>query len=114
MLLKSQRLTTELFGNIIEKGQSFHCPFLILRVIKVGNNKERSRFAVSVPKKVAKTAVLRNKIKRRVYSIVKSYEFKIKSDLHAIFIAKTGTEKLSFTDLKMEIEKIFVKSGILK
>ncbi len=111
MLTKSKRLSTALFSDIIEKGQSFHNPFLIIKVKKTD---KISRFAVSVPKKVAKTAVLRNKIKKKIYSIIKNFEKKIILGFNVIFIAKIGVDKLKFTDLSNEIDKIFVKIGILK
>ncbi len=111
MLNKSKRLNTASFINIIEKGQSFHGPFLIIRAKK---SDTKSRFAVSIPKKVAKTAVLRNKLKRRVFSIIKELELSLLPNFEVILIAKNGIDKLDFVELKSEITKIFVKIGILK
>lgn len=109
MLPKSKRLSTEAFTEIIGKGQSFHGPFLIVRVIPSAGN---SRFAVSVPKKVYKLAVSRNKLKRQIYSIIK--KFPIKTGYSVVIIVKSGIEKLDFNQLCVEIEKIFVKSSLLK
>ena len=109
MLPKSKRLSTETFKKIIEKGQSFHSPFLIIRVYK---NAKQSHFGVSVPKKVSKLAVSRNKIKRQIYSMVT--KLNVKEGLEVIIIVKVGFEKLSFIEMKEELEKIFVKSGLLK
>lgn len=109
MLPKSKRLSTETFKKIIEKGQSFYGPFLIVRVYKTA---EQSHFGISVPKKVSKLATSRNKIKRRIYSIIGKLD--IKSGFSVIVIAKTGFEKLTFLQTKDEIEKIFVKSSLLK
>ncbi len=109
MLPKSQRLGTKAFTEIIGKGQSFHSPFLILREIFSHKN---SSFAVSVSKKVAKLAVDRNKIKRQVYSSIK--KLNIKSGHKIIIIMKAGAQKLPFKDLALELEKIFVKSGLLQ
>jgi ribonuclease P protein component len=109
MLPKSKRLTTEAFKEIIEKGRSFHSPFLITRIsLSEGSTK----FAVSVPKKVSKLAVNRNKIHRRVYSILR--HLPIISGFRVVIIMKIGSQNLSFVDLSSEIEKIFVKSGLLK
>lgn len=82
-----------------------------MRCVK-GQNE--SRFAVSVPKKVVKKAVLKNKIRRRTYSLIKSFKSRLKSGFYILIIMKSGAEKLSFGNLKDEIEKIFVKSGVLK
>ena len=111
MLPKSKRQGTKAFEEIIKKGQSFHGSFLILRRLMT---KQTSHFSVSVPKKVAKSAVLRNKIRRRVYSVIKHLEDRIRPDYGVIVIMKTGSEKLKFSVLSSEIEKIFVKSELLK
>ncbi|MDO8430597.1 MAG: ribonuclease P protein component [Candidatus Taylorbacteria bacterium] len=109
MLPKSKRLTTEAFKEIIEKGQSFHSPFLILKVCLSDNS---SKFAISVPKKSAKLAVSRNKIRRQIYSIIKNLH--IKSGYNVVVIVKSDISKLDFKNLSAEVEKIFVKSSLLK
>jgi ribonuclease P protein component len=78
------------------------------------NLEGKSRFGVSVPKKVAKTAVERNKIRRRVYSVIKKVESLLITGKNSIFIMKAGSEKIGFEELTNEIKKIFVKSGLLK
>lgn len=109
MLPKSKRLSTETFKKIIEKGQSFHGPFLIIRAYKTA---KQSHFGISVPKKVSKLASSRNKIKRQIYSIIS--KLNIKEGFEVIVIAKTGLEKLNFDNIRDEVEKIFVKSSLLK
>lgn len=109
MLPRSKRLSTEAFNGIIGKGHSFHGPFLILRAIQ---KEGATRFAVSVPKKVAKLAVSRNKIRRQVYSAIDKLD--VKSDFEIIIIMKVGSDKLSFASLSNEVKEIFVKSRLLK
>lgn len=111
MLPRSERISTELFKEVIQKGAIHHSDFLILRSQKT---LILSRFGISVPKKVAKTAVLRNKIKRRLYPIIKSLKPRISIDTNTIVIAKSGLEKLNLKQTQDEVIKIFVKSGILK
>ena len=88
-----------------------HSPLFVIKSI---STQETSRFSVSVPKKVAKTAVQRNKIRRQTYAAIRNIEPLIKSGLSGIVVAKTGAEKLSFEALTLEIKDIFVKSGFLK
>ena len=95
----------------MEKGRMTHSPLFVIKSI---STQETSRFSVSVPKKVAKTAVQRNKIRRQVYSAVKKIEPQVKSGLSGMIIVKAGSEKLSFEALTVEIKDIFVKSGFLK
>ena len=111
MLSSSTRLTTRLFKETIEKGRIFHSPFFIVRVVK---SQGLSRFSVSAPKKVAKTAVERNKIRRRVYSALRHVYPKVQSGFHGIFIAKSAVVKSSFTELSSDISSLFVKIGLLK
>lgn len=109
MLPKSKRLSTEVFQGIIEKGQSIHSPFLILRKSPVAGH---SHFSVSVPKKVAKQAVARNKMRRQIYSIIE--KMSVKEGQNVIIITKVGSEKLSFSQLSDELSTLFVKSSLLK
>jgi ribonuclease P protein component len=111
MLPKSKRLSTKAFTGIIEKGQSFHGPFLVIRVI---SSETHSSFAVSVPKKVAKLAVDRNKLRRQIYSIISAIDSKIVKQGKVVIVAKTGTNKLPYEELTGEIHRIFVKAGLLK
>jgi ribonuclease P protein component len=111
MLPKSKRLSTKAFTEIIEKGQSFHGPFLIVRVTA---SDTQSSFAVSVPKKVAKLAVDRNKLRRQIYSVISTLEDKIVKQGKVVIIAKAGLEKLLFGEFGDEINQIFVKTGLLK
>lgn len=111
MLGRSNRLTTELFKEIMEKGHGFHSPFFLLKLQK---SDDLSRFGVSVPKKVAKTAVLRNKLRRRVYTVIRNLEDRIERGLLVVLVLKIGSEALKMDELFKEIEKIFVKSGVIK
>lgn len=111
MLHKTQRLSTEIFKEVIEKGQAFHSPFLLLRAIL---SQGESRFAVSVPKRVSKTAVGRNRLRRQAYSIVGQMKARIEEGFLVVMVCKPGAEKLKVDNLREEIEKIFVKSGVIK
>ncbi len=111
MLPKTKRLSKELFTRVMEKGQVFHCPFFLLRVA-LGQG--YSRFAVSVPKKVSKTAVGRNRLRRQVYSIIQSLENKIDQERLIVIVLKAEAAKLKTKELGSELEKIFVKSGIIE
>jgi len=111
MLPKSKRLTTKAFTEIIEKGHSFHGPFLIVRVTA---SDAKSSFAVSVPKKVAKLAVNRNILRRQIYSIIATLDGNIVKQGKVVIVVKVGADKLPFEELTGEINKIFVKAGLLK
>ena len=121
MLPRLKRLTTELFKEVVQKGSISHGTFSVIRcqnrpdrLVSSKNSSNFSRFGVSVPKRVAKTAVLRNKIKRRIYSIVRKFENRIITGKNVIIIMKNGAETAKYKELEQDIETIFVKSGLLK
>jgi len=79
-----------------------------------------SRFAVSVSKKVAPTAVERNRIRRRTYAALRSFfdEKGLKPatnfPIEAVLVAKNGIQKLNTVEILADIRSSFVKNGILK
>ena len=82
MLPKKIRLTTSLFDQVFKVGKVQHGKLFWMRsfLLPLGFS---SRFAVVIPKKVASTAVLRNKIKRLVYQ-------EIEALLAEVPVVKTG------------------------
>lgn len=111
MLPSSKRLTIPLFKTVLEKGKIFHSSLFIFKAIKIEG---QSRFSVSVSKKVAKNAVLRNKIRRRVYSNIASVYPSIVNGIHGVFIAKSPIINSPFEEVASDLQSLFVKSGLLK
>ncbi|MEY2664398.1 MAG: Ribonuclease [Candidatus Parcubacteria bacterium] len=99
------------------KGRLVHSRFFIIKVVKVD---EKSRFAVSAPKKVAKSAVDRNKIQRRTYSAIREIFFSKKAqkeaqkNIQAVFIAKNPVLTATLPQITEDIRTAFVKIGILE
>ena len=63
MLSKQDRINTERFREIIENGKNVRSSVIFTKFLP---NKDNSRFAVSVPKKVIKGAIERHLLKRRI------------------------------------------------
>lgn len=96
----------------MKKGGFLNSPFFTLRFLK--NPLKLTHFSVVVSKKVAKTAVLRNKIRRRTYSILKKLTKNSKNPLagQAYFIilfGKKGVEKATFAEVEADIKKLLEK-----
>ncbi len=104
MVPKKQRINRETFDEIMKKGRIVHSGLFSLRFLK--NLEKSTHFSVVVSKKIAKTAVLRNKIRRRIYSILRKT---IKNPYFVILFTKKGVEKAKFSEVKTEIEKIAEK-----
>jgi ribonuclease P protein component len=111
MIPSSRRLTTALFKEVILKGKPLHSPIFVLRMLV---SQGTSRFSVSVPKKVAKSAVLRNKIRRRLYSALQPTIPHIKAGIQGVFMVKQVILGMSFENIVKNLQDFFGKSGLLK
>ncbi len=112
MLPKEKRLNKALFKKVIDKGKSLNSKVFIVRFVK---DNSLLKFAVSVSKKVSKKAVIRNKIRRRVYTAINSFKTLIsKENGNVLFIVKSDILELKTEDIKPYIKEIFVKLGFLK
>lgn len=111
MIPNTNRINREDFEKIMKKGGFLNSPFFTLRFLK--NPLNTTHFSVVVSKKVAKTAVSRNKIRRRTYSLLKKLTKNSKNPYFAIFFSKSGVEKALFQNLELEIQKLLEKAKIL-
>jgi ribonuclease P protein component len=109
MIPKKIRINRENFEIIMKKGRLLSLPLFSVRFLK--NPIKSSHFSVVVSKKVAKTAILRNKIKRRIYSILNKNQ--PKDPYFIIFFAKKGIEKASFLQIKEGVLDALNKAKIL-
>lgn len=111
MLPKSKRLNTAEFLSVMDKGKLFNSLFFVTRLTY--HNKDTKISAVA-PKKVAKNAVKRNSIRRKIYGVIKDFYPSLVMGTHIIIFAKTTMRDKKYVDIKKDIENIFVKAGILK
>ena len=68
-----------------------------------------TKVVISVSKKVSKSAVVRNTIKRRLRPILKELVLDLNPAGYLV-IAKPGAEKIKGAELKGELEALFKKS----
>lgn len=73
-----------------------------------------SCFSAVAPKKVAKTAVLRNKIRRKTYSAIRPLYNKLPKGTQAIFFAKVTFLKATQKEIENDIQAFFVKAGLIR
>jgi ribonuclease P protein component len=107
MLAKNRRIGKEFFSVRFPDSRRFVSTHLLLTVVKNENKneseKQPSRFAFSVSKKVSKRAVDRNRLRRQGYSIVGKYLSEIPSGFLFFFSFKKSAYPVSSTDLEKEI-----------
>ena len=112
MLKSTSRLKKEKdFGKVLRSGKKIRDEFLAIRF--VAGSGEKTRFGVSVSKRVSKKATKRNKIRRQELALCAALLPRIKGKLDIVIFALPGLEKKSFPEIKEMTEKIFLKAQIL-
>lgn len=115
MLPKKNRISRALFVNLLKDGAFFHSTTASFRVVRMAPNSP-SRFSFVVSKKVSKSAITRNLLRRRGYSVLQNTlgreKMKTGGFLGAFFLKK-GVEKLKFKEFQDEIELLLKKSKIV-
>lgn len=93
-------------------GQGQKEGFIFLKILKNHLNEIRIGFVVS--QKVAKKAVLRNRIKRRLRSLMAKRMQKIQTGLDLIFVALPGIAEKDYAYLETTLDKLLIKAKCLK
>ncbi len=88
-----------------------------LLTIKYLPNKYRktSRFSVIISKKITKKAVLRNRIRRRLYEIIRTEIIPQTNEVYdiAIIINSVNINDLSYLEIKSKVISLFQKANLL-
>ena len=105
MLAKKERLSREAFSRFFVAGKRHHTT--LFQIIYTPHPTFHASVVVS--KKIAKTAVLRNKLRRRIYDIVRRQRVATGMTGVYIFITKPEVVKTTFTELKAQVEAALTK-----
>jgi ribonuclease P protein component len=111
MLPKKSRIPRKLFSELLINSKYVNSPDFSLRYSILPNIKD-TKIGVSVSKKVSKSAVNRNTIRRRAYSALAPNIKNIKEGLY-LFVAKSGALKLKEEKLQEELENLLDQAGRL-
>lgn len=111
MLSRSQRLSGEQLEEVLKKGKVIHTPFFWIRLYKQPGI---ARVAVLSPQKLLKTAVLRNRFRRKIYEIIGSFKKEMAKDYHLVVCMKEPILKADKDAMQEKTREIFVKAGVLK
>lgn len=105
MFPKSKKLDSKEVSQVIQQGKRVNLGSFSVSVL--ANPGQESRFAVAVPKKTAKFAVTRNRIKRRFFSFIKANEaFLPPNHLFVFFVFdKAFTQTPETLDLLKKISR---------
>jgi ribonuclease P protein component len=106
MLSKKKRVTKNTFKIIMDKGSIISGSFFVLHYIK----QEFPQYVFVAPKKIAKTAVLRNSLRRKGYNAIRSYDLK---SCAGIFFFKKEALTANIIDIKKDLDFILKKARII-
>lgn len=81
----------------------------------VNKRRKDSRFSVVISKKVLKTAVGRNRIRRRVYEIIRVDLPKLREDLDVVVLVfASELRTMPFEELEQRLHELFTEAGLYK
>ncbi len=105
--------------NIVKKNEDFSRIIKTMPVYRFPDyfvylehtDEKNYHFGISISKKIG-NAVTRNKIKRRIKSILDQYDYK--NNFNCIIIVRKSILKSSFLKMNQDLEKIIIKLNIVK
>lgn len=106
MLSKKNRVSKELFLSIMKAGGTLSGSVFVFRY----QNSDTVNFSAVAPKSVAKSAVTRNRLRRKVYTAIKSFNPEKGT---GIFFYKKGTSNVEYKDIKEDIGYLLKKSKFI-
>ena len=110
--LKNRLKKQKDFDRVFHQGKGYKEKEIFIKVLK--KEAPDLRFGFVVSKKVSNRAVKRNRLKRRLREIVRSFLPHIKQGYDIVIIALPGAERYNFWELQEIVLAIFQKAGIIK
>lgn len=96
-------------NHTYQKGKTIRTPLMSL--VFAPNTRHHQRFGVVVSKKVLKTAVGRNRIRRRVYEAIRLELPEFKTHLDCLFVIyNKSVATMSFRDLRRLVHELLERS----
>lgn len=104
MLKKTHRISNQrLIIKLSKQGQTYRTRWFVFKFLPALGTE--SQFALSVSKKVASKAVVRNKLKRQIYESIKRHFPLPKPIVCLIFVKKEIPEKRDFSDIEAQVQQ---------
>lgn len=99
---------------VYKNGQAIRSRLMTIKTT-INPNRKNSRVAVVISKKVLKSAVRRNRIRRRIYECVRT-KLPLLNNVYDIAIIVSSSEilNISHDDMAEQIDQIFDQAGLQK
>jgi ribonuclease P protein component len=110
MLSKKNRLLTKEFDLVIKTGRETYSPFFSMKCTPAGTLK----FSSVAPKKTFKTAVSRNRVRRRIYAAVREIlSLKKIKPSHVVLMVKKDIKDIDSPRLVSVLTDLFVQARLI-
>jgi len=113
MLSKKNKIKRAYFPSNSKKGIVFQSVYASLSLQKQ-TKEPLIKFSFVVSSKVSKKAVLRNKLKRRGYYVIKKFLPSIKPGYFVVFFLKKDIVGIPFVDFEKQILFLLNKAKLIK
>ena len=112
MLPKKQRLSRAQFAKVFDTSTVLHSGHFSMKWTDDLLNKE-SQFAIVVSKKVSRSSVGRNSIRRRCYGVLEKLLLQISENATGIIFVRPSAVHLPPKALEEELRGLFLRAGIV-
>jgi ribonuclease P protein component len=100
------------FKKVYENGKSYATRNLVIYCLNYEKGK-KNRYGLSVSTKIG-SAVVRNKLKRRLREIIREFEKEKEfKGYDVIFIARKPVVQINYQHLKRDVKKLYKKMNII-
>jgi ribonuclease P protein component len=99
---------------VYTNGKAVRSQPLTIKWVK-NTHRSKSRISVVVSKKVIKSAIGRNRIRRRIYEYIRTHIEKL-NDVYDIVVITTSSElkDMPYSDLSEQLDTLLDKAGVYK
>jgi ribonuclease P protein component len=112
MLARNRRVSKNSFSLFKGPIKNFYSGPLSIRVAK-NPKAEPTRLSVVVSKKIASSAVVRNRIRRKILGVAREFVLKSKPGFVCLVYPKIEVDNLPSGDLRTHLKNIFSSVGLL-
>lgn len=112
MLSQKHRLSRAQFGKVFNKSMLLHTEYFSIKWTDALSSKE-PQFAVVVSKKVSRSAIKRNQIRRRCYEILQKLLPQMADGIAGIIFVRLGATPLLPQVLEEKLGKLLLRARII-
>lgn len=98
---------------VYQRGIRRSSPHLTLRALLSEDSESLPRFGISISKKVSKKAVIRNRIKRQLRSVIQGLIPKVAQGWKIVVGVKPGATECKYEHFLRELKELLVKAEII-